>query len=196
MIDPTNVTNFEQNNNELEEFILFWICAAGKNGQTAANCLDSLLNYWWIKLNCPRMSVFEMIREIDSRGVLPAELKRFGIGCYNYKAAYFRNIIAAGLDLKTCTVEQLESVKGIGPKTARCFIIHSRPRQRHAGLDRHILKELRALGHDVPKHTPTRKQYRRIEQIFLEIVKKRRTTVAKLDLAWWNKHRKVAQSHG
>lgn len=92
------------------------------------------------------------------------------------------------LNLKSCSVDDLENIYGIGPKTARCFLIHSRPNMRFAGLDTHILKYLRGLGYEVPKTTPTGKKYKEIEQIFLNLVDKSGKSVAEFDLEIWRKY--------
>jgi hypothetical protein len=43
MINPTNITNYNLTTAELEEHLLFWVCAAGKNGVVAASNLDKFL---------------------------------------------------------------------------------------------------------------------------------------------------------
>lgn len=191
MIDPTKITNFRLSDYELEEMMLFWICAAGKNGVTTARCLDTLLSSWWVALGDVHLSPFELIEEIDRRGLLPEELKKNGIGCYERKSEYIRSLIAAGLDLKKCSVEDLEAVKGIGSKTARCFLIHTRKDQQYAGLDTHVLKFLRDKGHAVPKTTPSKKskKYKELERVFLSYANKSGATVAEFDLAIWNGYR-------
>jgi thermostable 8-oxoguanine DNA glycosylase len=122
--------------------------------------------------------------------MLPQTLKSFGIGCYNNKAKSMWDLVNKGLDLKKCSVEDLESVHGIGPKTARCFIIHSRKNARHAGLDTHILKFLREKGHEVPKATPTGKKYRELEGVFLDYADKSGKSVAEFDLDIWRHYAK------
>lgn len=191
MIDATKITNYHASQSELEEMILFWICAAGKNGVTTAKCLANLLDSWWVSLGDVYLSPFEIIEEINDRKLLAHELKRFGIGCYTKKAEYFMDLISKNLDLKKCTVDELESVKGIGPKTARCFLIHSRKNQPYAGLDVHILRFLRDKGHDAPVSTPSKKKYKELEQIFLKYAKKSGKTVAEFDLFLWNKYRNL-----
>ena len=196
-VDPTNITNYHLSENELQEVVLFWILAAGKNGVTAAKCLDKLLTAWRIILDSQRswrvldsqLSPFDIIKEIDRQGILPDELKKFGIGCYRRKAEYFRSLILANLNLKTCSIEELEAVKGCGKKTSRCFLIHSRPNQFYAGLDRHALSFLRDMGYDVPKSTPTGKKYKELEKAFLHYVKESGKTVAEFDLVNWLKYR-------
>lgn len=116
-------------------------------------------------------------------------MKSHGIGCYNAKAKTFLCLVRKDFNLKTCTLEDLESIPGIGPKTARCFLIHSRPNQQYAGLDTHVLKFLRDKGHEVPKATPTGKKYVELEKIFLKYVAESGMSVADFDLLIWNDYR-------
>lgn len=185
MVDPTKITNYHLSSQELEEVMLFWICAAGKNGVTAAKCLHNLLSSWKTANESP----YEIVRNIDKKASLSQALKDSGIGCYNNKAKTFRALANSNFDLKNCTVENLESIPGIGPKTARCFLIHSRPNQQYAGLDTHALKFLRDKGHEVPKSTPNGKKYRTLELIFLQYAKESGMTVADFDLMIWNDYR-------
>ena len=190
MIDPENVTNYNMTSNQLEEFILFWICAAGKNGKTAARCLDNLLSDLKMYFSF-KFSPFELIRKthIYSNN-LPDWLKVNGIGCYNSKARTMLEISNSKLDLKTCSVDDLEKIYGIGMKTSRCFIIHSRRNSNYAGLDTHVLKHLREVGiENVPKSTPSsKKQYKRLEKEFLKLAKGAGTFPADYDLMVWNKY--------
>lgn len=183
-IDPDNVTNFDATNEELELQILFWICAAGKNGHTAAKCLNNFLSYFSKKNE--KTSPFEIISSVHD---LPLSLKSFGIGCYNNKARTINDLLSKKLNLKTCTLEELETIWGMGPKTARCFLIHTRKNQKFAGLDRHILRFLKDSGYDVPKNSPTKKQYVELEKIFLSIAEKANKTISELDLEIWKNKR-------
>lgn len=182
LVDPTSVTNYNCSYEELELLILWWILAAGKNGVTSARCLDALLNKWEGKLNSP----FEIIKRIDKQSNLPVEMKNQGIGCYNNKAKSFKDLISKNLDLKRCSLEELEAVRGIGPKTARCFLLHSRKGQRYAGLDTHALSYMRDLGFNVPKSTPVAKKYKELEQTFLQLADISGISAADFDLMIWN----------
>lgn len=190
MIDPEKVTNYNQTDKELEEFILFWVCAAGKNGRTAARCLDDLL----IRIGGHDIGPFNAIKiwsyyeHPETLEGWPEMLRDNGIGCYNNKAKTMFQIAMSGFNLRTCTASNLESIYGIGPKTARCFLLHSRENAQVAGLDTHMLKHLRSLGHDVPKHTPTGKKYLELEQIVLGLAKESNMSPAALDLSVWNKY--------
>lgn len=184
MIDPNNITNYNLTKDELEEHILWWILAAGKNGMTAAKSLDKLL-----KLKPIHNSPFQFIRAYLNTADLALSMKNCGIGCYNIKANTFREIAFSQINLKTCSVSELEKIKGIGQKTARCFLIHSRPNQQLAGLDRHILHFLKDKGYNVPSSTPTGKRYAQIEQYFISEVKKTSKTISELDLEIWKHYR-------
>lgn len=182
-VDPDDITSYNCSSSELELRILFWVSAAGKNGNTAARCLQRLLD----KFKDLGRTPFSIIKKIPN---LSQEMKAAGIGCYSGKAITFLQLAESGLDLKTCSVENLEGIKGIGPKTARCFLIHSRPNQRLAGLDTHILKYLREQGVDAPTSTPTGKKYRELEKEFLKLADKAGKSVADFDLEIWLSYRR------
>lgn len=190
MINPEKITNCNLTDTQLEENILFWVCAAGKNARTAARSLDKLLKMICGPYGTPMASVFRASSLYD----LPQCLKSCGIGCYNNKARTFTELateyLAGRLNLRLCSAEELEKIYGIGMKTSRCFIMHTRHSSRHAGLDTHILKYLRAEGVDgVPKNTPSsKKQYRRLEKEFLKLADAQGKRPAVLDLEIWNKY--------
>lgn len=185
MIDPTKITSFNQTDNQLEEVLLFWVLVAGKTAAIISRALENLLT------SSKGGSPFDKIRKIG-KDKLPNLLKKHGIGCYSIKAKALWDLVNSNLNLRTCTVDDLEKIFGIGPKTARCFIIHSRPDANCAGLDTHILKFLREKGHDVSKATPSnKKQYRELEQVFLKHVKESGKSVAEFDLEIWNRYARI-----
>ena len=189
MIDPDNITRFDMSQTELQEFILFWILAAGKNAKTSAAGLDRFLVHGRDVFG--PVEPFEIVRRFGSE--LPSVLRSHGLGCYNNKAKSMLDLASRNFDLKTCTLEDLESVKGIGPKTARCFLVHSRPDCRHAGLDTHVLKYMRDSGVDVPKSTPSGKKYIELEKKFLEMADNSGKTIAEFDLDIWLKYSKASR---
>jgi hypothetical protein len=186
MIDPTKITNYKQTRHQLEEVLIFWICVAGKTALQIAPRLDRLLKKWKPMAMGKNPTPFDIIKQINYRGNLAEELKSHGIGCYNQKARSLLCLIWAGLDLKKCTVEDLEKIPGIGPKTARCFLMHSRKDAEHAGLDTHVLKFMGDLGYEVPKGTPTGKRYRDLEKTFIMLARRVGMSVADFDLLIWN----------
>lgn len=182
MIDPTKITNFNQTDEQLEEVLLFWVLVAGKNASTISKALEKMLN------RLEGSTPFEKIRGVGKEK-LPQLLKDNGIGCYSIKARALWELVNADLNLRTCSIDDLEKIYGIGSKTSRCFLIHSRPNMQYAALDTHILKYLRDSGRIVPKATPSNKKlYRKFEKEFLDDALYYGYTVAEFDLALWNKY--------
>lgn len=194
MVDPQNITNYYLNDHELEEHILFWICVAGKTAKVAAKGLDCFLKRIDGYVKGPFNAVRKKVARYDlGMGTDIAEdLKACGIGCYGAKSETIRQIAFSGYNLRLCTTDQLELIKGIGPKTSRCFILHSRRNARVAGLDTHILKFLRSKGHhEVPTSTPTnRKWYAKFEKMFLKYADEAGMTPAAFDLEVWKRYAK------
>ncbi len=152
MIDPCNVTVHDRTPAQLEEFLLFCVVVAGKNADQQARKLENLL-----KGRRP----FALIREIDRKGKLGEELKRVRLGKYALLVRSFRRLAGSGIDLSTCSWEDLTQVPGIGLKTAKFFVLHSRKGEMHGVLDTHVLGWIgehwapagaRPLA--VPRHSP------------------------------------------
>lgn len=196
MIDPVNITSYDQTEEHLQQVLLFWILAAGKNAITSARCLDNLLRELH---SCQQLVLYQPFKAICSFGCLhlAETMKKHGIGCYNHKARSFWEIANSGFNLRTCSLQELESIHGIGFKTSRCFLIHSRRDARCAGLDTHILRFLSDKGYEVPSATPTKKEYLRIEKIFLDLVDQAQVSVAQYDLDIWREYsgRSVGKSN-
>ena len=110
------------------------------------------------------------------------------LGQYDRLEKAFKGIIQFKNRLKSVTIEELESVYGIGSKTSRFFILHSRPDQQIAVLDTHILKWMYSQGYDVPKATPRKELYGKIEKDFLTEAWKREKTPAEFDLEIWKSY--------
>jgi hypothetical protein len=152
MIDPCNVTNSSRSHAELEEFLLFGIVAAGKNADQQATKLEGFLG---------GRSPFAFIGRSDREGRLEERLKAVRLGKYTLLVRSFRELAASGIDLRTCTWEELTRFPGIGLKTAKFFVLHTRGGEMHAVLDTHVLGWMRdrwkpASGRppSVPGHTP------------------------------------------
>jgi thermostable 8-oxoguanine DNA glycosylase len=184
MVDPANITNYNLTNNQLEEHILFWVAAAGKNGTTAARCLEKLLS----RINYHNDSPFESIRACSN---IPQLMRDCGMGCYTSKSRSFLELANSSLNLRTCSAEDLEKIYGIGMKTSRCFILHTREGAQYAGLDTHMLKNLRKQGiKEVPNSTPgSKKLYLRLEQEVLRLAKENNMAPADYDLMVWNNYK-------
>ena len=186
MIYADRVTDFNRTTAELEEFLLFGIAVAGKNADATAKGLDKLLRV----LGFPILSPLQAIRNGIKTGQFTPELIReCGLGCYNQRYCSFRSAAARKMNLYACSVEDLEQIHGIGKKTSRFFMLHTRRDFKGAALDTHILKFLRSRGvQDVPTNTPgSTTQYRRLEEAFLKTVPPH-MTVADWDLSIWNSY--------
>lgn len=193
MIDPVKATNYKRSQVQLEEFLLFCVAVAGKNATVTARNLDRLLKYAHETAAIYEWRPFyalQRLEEIFPRQ-LPETMRRMGFGSYTKKAGYLLAAVRSGLNLQTCTREELDALPGIGLKTASYFILHTRRNEQIACLDTHILKYLRGRRYkNIPKSSPqSPKQYLRVEKVFLEIAKKQNVSPAKLDLELWNKSR-------
>lgn len=187
MIDPTKVTVYNRNTKELEEFLLFCIAVAGKNATTTSKNLEALLAYG--SDYCDG-SPYEIVTTINQIRPLNLVLKDFGFGCHGLKAKGFLGAARSGLDLMKCRAIDLENIPGIGMKTSRYFILHSRRGAQVACFDTHLLKWMSYYtGYTIPKQTPTGKKYLELEKVFLDIAKSMNISPADLDLKIWNKSR-------
>jgi thermostable 8-oxoguanine DNA glycosylase len=184
LIDPNNITNFSCNTKELQLLILFWICAAGKKASVAAKNLERVMTKGIVTFDTDEP--FEIIRKFGSS--LPEILKNHGIGCFNNKAKSMLDLAHSNIDLKRCTVVELEKIIGIGPKTSRCFLMHSREGVRFAGLDTHVLKYMKEKGIDVPKSTPSGSKYLELEKKFLKLADESGKSIADFDLEIWKRY--------
>ncbi|NDD55038.1 hypothetical protein EBZ39_14445 [bacterium] len=190
LVDPNNITKYDCTHEELQLLLLFWICAAGKKASTAARNLSRMLSDGRDTFGTEEP--FEIVRRFGSD--LAEVMKAHGIGCYNNKSKSMLDLAGRGLNLKTCSVSDLESVRGIGPKTARCFLMHSRRGVRFAGLDTHALKYMREKGIEVPKSTPSGKKYFELEKKFLELADMSGKTLAEFDLEIWRHYSSKGRS--
>jgi thermostable 8-oxoguanine DNA glycosylase len=186
MVDPINFTNFNRTDYELEETLLFGLLVAGKNAITTSRLLDNFIKDFKYEGDTP-FEVFKKFR-MDDVPRLSIALRDYGFGCYNAKAKGIYQLIRANLNLRTCTVAELEKISGIGMKTSRLFILHTREDAKCIPLDVHVLHYLRDLGHDVPKATPGKKKYLEIEKLCLSYVKKSKKTCAAWDLDTWREY--------
>lgn len=180
LIDPSDVINYNRSDSELELFWLFSCVVAGKTATTQAKLLDRFLSA------TKGSSPFEKLRRIGSSKMLEA-VKASRLGQFNRLSKTF--IESLNLDLRNCSIDDLENIHGVGPKTARMFVMMSRPKQRVAALDTHVLKHLRAHGIDAPKATPPAgRRYRELEQAFVALADKAGMDVAAYDLEVWKKY--------
>jgi hypothetical protein len=183
MITPTQITNFNRTDAELQAFWLFGAFCAGKNSDYAAKCLSRLLH------RAEAKNPFDYLRELGETNIHNA-LVASRIGQYARLLKFIMQSL--DLDLRTATLEDLMKVHGIGPKTARFFLLHSRADYPCAVLDTHILKYLRDKdARNVPAITPSSKTvYADLEERFLFHARLDfpHMSVADVDLTLWMKY--------
>jgi thermostable 8-oxoguanine DNA glycosylase len=185
MIDPINFTKYDRNENELQEVVVFGLLVAGKNALTTSRLLDALLRDY----DHIGSGAFEILShfELEKPPRLSIVLKDYGFGCYNMKAKGLYELVRSGINLRTCTVDDLKKIRGIGLKTANLFLMHTRKDYKGCCVDIHLLKFLRDLGYAVPKSTPSSKKiYHEISKLFIELTDVHGVSTTELDLMIWN----------
>src|SRR5580698_1559120 len=183
MIDPNNVTNASRTAAELEEFLLFCVVVAGKNADQQAAKLERFLS---------GRKPFAHIRASHKGGTLDDQLKAVRLGKYALLGRSFRELAHSRIDLATCTWEELTGFPGIGIKTSKFFILHSRAAQMHGVLDTHVLAWMRehwssaAPGRaEVPRHSPQDpRAYRFWETVYFGMVAARHHAGAQAAVDW------------
>jgi Helix-hairpin-helix motif len=194
MIDPYALQG-RWTRNRLEEWILFGICVANKPADPTAVKVDAVLKSIYATLEAagypsllrklPSYTPFELVRVAIYLGLLRSVLEKHRVGQYTRIERAFREVVAKIPNAMQTSVAELETVNGIGPKTARMIMLYYKPETACVPLDTHILKWLRAQGYDAPVGTPSGKKYLELEAIFVKEAAKRRMSVKDLDTKVW-----------
>ena len=180
---------------EREWFVLFAICVAGKSAkQTQGKIRDLMTGYvaprGYVYIPNMEFGAFHLIKKMILHNDLTRELKRVKIGQYTRIEKAFREVIKLDVT-KDLTVEKLEAIPGIGPKTARFIVLYTDPNAQCVPLDTHILKYLAKHypGAKVPKGTPPAgRKYRELELLFQESAKAQGKSVRQLDTEVWQSY--------
>jgi len=181
-----NEPNYKRNDSELEAFLFFCMSVAGKNAQIMVRKVTDFLNEY-----DPNEEPLLAIGILMEEGMLEKALRKHRMGKYDVTGQFLRAWFRAGLDLRTCTIQELEELPGIGPKTARFFVSFSRPNQNVAILDRHVLAYMRENGIETPKSTPTtQKKYLELEKKYLELARTKGEAPCSLDFKVWSQRRR------
>jgi thermostable 8-oxoguanine DNA glycosylase len=183
MIDPFNITNFNRTHAELEELLLFCVFTANKGATATATKLD-----WFLKdryCNRRRGSPLKKLRSLLRAELLEKQLRWARLSPYVKNIAACHQLASLPWYLDEITLEQLTTIHGIGEKTARMYLLYSRPDQRLAVLDVHVLRWMRSRGHSIPKWHPTGNVYRKLEISFLNECKAANKTPVELDREIW-----------
>lgn len=165
---PERLTRFDRTYDELAELLFFSVAVAGKN---AANVARAVSNFFeparGFIINYLATECFSTPSKLEEK------LRAARVGKYGLMKKFVESYLNFGASLQFCTVNQLEEIHGVGPKTARMFLLHSRPNQEFAVLDVHILRFMREvlLFPNVPKNTPSGKRYLELEKQYLDYVR-------------------------
>ena len=191
MINPAEVTNYNRTQYQLEEFILFGINVAGKKSSIEAPKLEVFIER--AKNITKETLPFNCIRKLIELGRLQEIMHWAKLS--PYKQRYNSYVAVSKIqDLQTVTLNKLLEVAGIGLKTARFFLSHSREDFDEPMLDTHILRFLRDQGHkDAPKSTPSNVDiYNYYANAFKMHARTLGKSVTDLDLEIWKKYSKTA----
>ena len=171
-----------------EWFVLFSICVAGKSAKQTQTKLNQFLDWCAYEGQTP----FQAVNNEVNTGTLGHALRLFKMGQYKRIKRAFEHAIM--LDVKhDLTVEKLEAIPGIGPKTARFIVLYTDKNAECVPLDTHILKFLASEypNFKVPKSTPPAgKRYRELEALFQITAKERGKSVRQLDTEVWQSYAK------
>ena len=192
MINPKKVTDYNRNQWQLQEFLIYCICVAGKRSEIESPkvrkfCMDARFGF--------NLLPFELIRKllrvasVEADG-LKQHLKKYKISPYTQRYNSFKDVVTLlPDDLSEVTIDDLQKVRGISTKTSRFFLTHSREDFDEPVLDTHILRFLKDEGHDVPDSTPQNPNvYAKIAKIFSSIAQAQKKSVTDLDLEVWTKY--------
>jgi len=188
MINPTKVTNYNRTQSELQEFLLFCINVAGKKSAVEAPKLEVFLERVRNITGCPKP--FDGMNKLGNR--LQEIMHWASISPYKQRYNSYCDVLKLG-DLRAVTLSRLMQVRGVGLKTARFFLSHSREDFDEPMLDTHILQFLRDQGYsDAPKSTPQNEGiYNYYSNVFKMFARTLGKSVTDLDLEIWTKYSKT-----
>lgn len=181
-VDPKNITIYNRTDSELQIFWLFCILVAGKNSDTTSRLLTKLLS-----TIDDSQTPFEALQNLSEKNLYKLLLdNKTG----QYDRVYKAILQSLQLDLRNCSRDELMSIYGVGPKTARFFLLHTREFCEEIVLDTHILRWLRDKCHliGIPNNTPQNLQtYESIAKLCKQQMQKYYPgfTLAQIDLMIW-----------
>ena len=219
IINPASITDYNRTPEEMEIFLVFAIFVAGRRSDVMARKVNEMFGdkcvpsskpdkvlpsmveasrlFHWA-LHDQGMSPLGAINYLKQESLLQSLLGYHKIGQYSRIGKCLAEIssVRGGLHLiSNTTVKELEKYSGIGPKTARFFMLHNFGSMRLAVLDTHILSWMAELVEDhlnrprgtVPTATPqSPSTYEFWELVWLGHCYKHHVDPAKHDLELWN----------
>lgn len=192
MIDMDEPTNFSRKRGELEEFLMAAVCVAGKTAHVQASRLHRFLyesDEFDVSVS---RTPFDKVRAMLQKRSLYRNLVQVGMGKYQLITASFRAMVAdPELNLWECPWQRLTEIPGIKIKTAKFFVLHSRPDQQLAVLDTHMHKKLKAEGYSPPAFPPANPFFYTFwQRIVLSLADRDGLSPADFDLRTWREFRR------
>ena len=182
LVDPKNITIYNRTDSELQIFWLFCILVAGKNSDTTSRLLTRLLS-----IVDDSQTPFEALQNLGEKNLYKLLLdNKTG----QYDRIHKAILQSLQLNLRNCSRDELMSIYGVGPKTARFFLLHTREFCKEIVLDVHILKWMREKCHimGVPRNTPQNiDQYETLAKLCRKLMTQHYPdfTLAQIDLMIW-----------
>jgi hypothetical protein len=185
---------------ELQRFLLHTLVVAGKNAPFAYAAMDRFLE--------PKPAdklPFDYVRSLVRTHTLGERVRVARMGNYTKLETAFTQIAQSKLDLTECNVSDLEAIHGIGCKTARFFLMYTRPERDTndiAVIDTHTwkwvrndpwcVKRLAAIGVTTipPKPFTDSRRYKLVEQVICEYCRERGISSRHWDSQNWDKESK------
>lgn len=190
-INPTNITDYSRDQVQLETFWAFCVIVAGRNADMAARKVGELFTAAKRRDLTP-FSYLDSLEADSFPHAVHNALVASRIGQYRRITAAFEHTLwqlrRDPTWLSTASVDQLMRCPGVGPKTARFFVLHSRRDAQVAVLDVHVLRWLREEhGCDAPTSTPPKDLYDYWEDMALAFMRDvfPGLTPAQADLMVW-----------
>ena len=187
---------------ELQRFLLHTVVVAGKSAPFAKQAMDKFLGACGLTSHFDTSALpFDYIRELISKDFLPRMVVDAKMGNYRKITKAFTEIALSDLDLEKCWVDDLEKIHGIGCKTARFFLMYTRPVEdtnqiavidtqtwKWVTTDKWAAKRLKELGITKipPKPVTISSRYKIYEQVVCEAAKKRGISSRDWDSSNWD----------
>jgi thermostable 8-oxoguanine DNA glycosylase len=181
MVDPFAITDFDRSDADLQEFWLFCVSVAGKKATVIAGKIREFL-----ESKRADETPFDYVRRLLEDGSLGSAMRAVRLGKYDLLGKSWALVVGVDApDLRTAEVLKLQEIHGVGFKTSRFFVLHSRRSANVAVIDTHVLKYLKSRHHRVPKTIPVGAEYLRLEKLMLSYARAAGMPMADFDLAIW-----------
>jgi thermostable 8-oxoguanine DNA glycosylase len=188
-IDPFNLDG-PWDERRLQAWFIFGACVPGKSAKQTAEKVTHFIEAYLDPLGYTLKLPFDSLRYAFTKNKNYVKIALMKVRMGQYERINKALLGLSKINPRTVTLEQLESIHGIGPKTARMLLLYTRPGFKGVPLDTHILKYLKAQGvKNVPKATPSSKrEYNRLEAEFYSFASIQGKTVRELDTEVWKSY--------